>query len=103
LSLTGNAFARDDLTSSSATATHLFRRSLDPNGHNTPPSEARELGPFDNWPTGLGLYFYGFMAGKTSQYEPRLFENNIPIEPPYNDPNYHLTVDLAEKRSRRCR
>src|SRR3984885_11053466 len=43
--------------------------------HNTPPSEVTKLGPFDNWPIGLGFnYFYGFMAGETSQYEPRLFE-----------------------------
>jgi arylsulfatase A-like enzyme len=27
-------------------------------------------------------YFYGFIAGETSQYEPRLFENTNPIEPP---------------------
>jgi arylsulfatase A-like enzyme len=66
--------------------------------HNTPPSEVTKLGPFDNWPIGLGFnYFYGFMAGETSQYEPRLFENNIPVEPPHNDPNYQLTVDMAEK------
>jgi arylsulfatase A-like enzyme len=66
--------------------------------HNTPPSEVTKLGPFDNWPTGLGFdYFYGFMAGETSQCEPRLFENNIPAEPPYHDPSYHLTVDLAKK------
>jgi arylsulfatase A-like enzyme len=42
-------------------------------------------------------YSYGFMAGETSQYEPRLCENNMPVEPPHNDPNYHLTVDMAEK------
>ena len=39
--------------------------------------------PFDQYPTGLGFsYFYGFLAGETSQYEPRLFENTNPIEPP---------------------
>ena len=35
------------------------------------------MGPFDRWPTGsIGFdYFYGFLAGETSQWEPRLFEN----------------------------
>ena len=44
--------------------------------HNTPATETTAMGPFDRWPTGYGFdYFYGFMAGETSQYEPRLFEN----------------------------
>ncbi|MCZ6617122.1 MAG: arylsulfatase [Gammaproteobacteria bacterium] len=65
--------------------------------HNTPVTDVTKLGPFDRWPTGLGFdYFYGFLAGETSQYEPMLFENTNPIEPPH-DPKYHLTEDLAEK------
>ncbi len=36
------------------------------------------------------------MAGETSQWEPRLFENTTPIEPPH-DPRYHLSEDLANK------
>ena len=44
--------------------------------HNTPATETTAMGPFDRWPTGYGFdYFYGFLAGETSQYEPRLFEN----------------------------
>ena len=55
------------------------------------------MGPFDRWPTGHGFdYFYGFLAGETSQWEPRLFENTNPIEPPH-DEKYHLTEDLADK------
>ena len=65
--------------------------------HNTPTTETTAMGPFDRWPTGYGFdYFYGFLAGETSQYEPRLFENTIPVEPP-RDPNYHLTQDMADK------
>lgn len=65
--------------------------------HNTPVTDLTKLGPFDRYPTGLGFdYFYGFIAGETSQYEPRLFENTNPIEPPH-DPAYHLTEDMAEK------
>ncbi len=65
--------------------------------HNTPATETTAMGPFDRWPTGDGFdYFYGFLAGETSQYEPRLFENLNPIEPP-RDPAYHLSSDLADK------
>jgi len=65
--------------------------------HNTPITDITKLGPFDRYPTGLGFdYFYGFLAGETSQYEPALFENTNPIEAPH-DPKYHLTEDLTEK------
>lgn len=65
--------------------------------HNTSVNQITKLGPFDRWPTGMGFdYFYGFMAGETSQYEPMLFENTIPVNVPH-DPSYHLTEDLAEK------
>ncbi len=65
--------------------------------HNTPVTDLTTLGPFDRYPTGLGFdYFYGFIAGETSQYEPVLFENTNPVEAPH-DPKYHLTEDMAEK------
>ncbi|WP_293152040.1 arylsulfatase [Okeania sp. SIO2C9] len=65
--------------------------------HNTPTNETTAMGPFDRWPTGHGFdYFYGFLAGETSQYEPRLYENLNPIEPPH-DETYHLTEDMADK------
>jgi hypothetical protein len=39
--------------------------------HNTPATETTAMGPFDRWPTAYGFdYFYGFLAGETSQYEP---------------------------------
>jgi len=63
--------------------------------HNTPATETTAMGPFDRWPTGYGFeYFYGFLAGETSQWEPRLIENTNTVEPPH-DPQYHLTTDLA--------
>src|SRR5271166_1350462 len=67
--------------------------------HNTPATETTAMGPFMRWPTGEGVgfdYFYGFLAGETSQWEPRLYENFNPIEPPH-DPKYHLSEDLAGK------
>ncbi len=65
--------------------------------HNTPIDQVNRNGPFDRWPTGHGFdYFYGFVAAETSQYEPRLFENTTPLEPP-DRPGYHLTEDMADK------
>ena len=67
--------------------------------HNTPALEITSMGPFTHWPTGEGVgfdHFYGFLAGETSQWEPRLFENLNAIEPPINE-KYHLTEDLADQ------
>jgi arylsulfatase A-like enzyme len=65
--------------------------------HNTPADQTTAMGPFDRWPTGHGFdYFYGFLAGETSQWEPRLFENLNPVEPP-PDEKYYLSEDLADR------
>ena len=63
--------------------------------HNTPADQTTAMGPFTYWPTSYGFdYFYGFLAGETSQWEPRLVENTTAIEPPH-DEKYHLTEDMA--------
>ena len=68
--------------------------------HNTPADQTTAMGPFDRWPTGHGFdYFYGFLAGETSQWEPRLVENTTAIEPPH-DEKYHLSEDMATARHR---
>ena len=42
--------------------------------HNTPAFAARQAGPFDQWPVGMGFdYFYGFVGGDANQWEPNLF------------------------------
>lgn len=67
--------------------------------HNTPAVETTTMGPFTNWPTGpvIGFdFFYGFLAGETSQWEPRLVKNINQIEPPH-DEKYHLSEDMAEQ------
>lgn len=66
--------------------------------HNTPDWETSPIGPFDHWPTGLGFeYFYGFQGGETSQWEPQLFRNTTPVEPPKKpEEGYHLTEDLVD-------
>lgn len=65
--------------------------------HNTPAWETSAAGPFDRWSNSLGFdYFYGFNGGDMNHWDPVLFENRnlVPRSP---DPNYHLTVDLADK------
>lgn len=66
--------------------------------HNTPAEETTAAGPFENWPTGLGFeYFYGFLAGEASQYEPNLVRNTTTVSPSRTpEEGYHLSEDLAE-------
>ncbi|MEI7941444.1 MAG: sulfatase-like hydrolase/transferase, partial [Verrucomicrobiota bacterium] len=65
--------------------------------HNTPAVETTSKGPFDFWPAGYGFeYFYGFLAGEASQYEPRLVRNTTVLNPhAYEHPGYHLSEDIA--------
>ncbi len=66
--------------------------------HNTPAEETTPAGPFENWPTNLGFeYFYGFLAGEASQYEPNLVRNTTYVQPPKTvEEGYHLSEDLAD-------
>jgi len=65
--------------------------------HNTPTWELSAAGPYDRWANGLGFdYFYGFNAGDMNHWNPLLFENRD-LVPASDDPDYHLTEDLADK------
>ena len=66
--------------------------------HNTPAEETTATGPFDRWPTGYGFeYFYGFLAGEASQYEPNLVRNTSTVLPPKTpEEGYHLSEDIAD-------
>ena len=66
--------------------------------HNTPDWETSPMGPFRRWPTGQGFeYWYGFHGGETSQWEPQLFRNETPVEPPKRpEQGYHLTEDITD-------
>ena len=61
--------------------------------HNTPAKKTTAAGPFDYWPTGYGFeYFYGFLAGEASQYEPHLVRNTTVVQPNHTPGKpYHLT------------
>ena len=51
--------------------------------HLTPDDQQGPAGPFDRWPNGWGFdYFYGFLGGGASQWDPCLAENNKIIGTP---------------------
>ena len=65
--------------------------------HNTPTFTASQVGPFDQWPSGMGFdYFYGFVGGDTSQWEPNLFRNTTEIYPYVGKPGWNLTTAQAD-------
>jgi arylsulfatase len=66
--------------------------------HNTPSYQATQAGPFDQWPIGMGFeYFYGFIGGDASQWEPNLFRNTTPIYPFQGNPGWNLTTAMADE------
>ena len=81
--------------------------------HNTP-INSLGTGPFERTPgkhlfsidtrlsitstVGRGFdYFYGFLAGESSQWEPMLWENDVKIPTPHVEhfEDYHITEDMA--------
>ncbi len=66
--------------------------------HNTPEYQASQAGPFDQWPSGMGFeYFYGFLGGDTSQWQPNLFRNTTQIYPFQGQPGWNLTTAMADE------
>jgi len=65
--------------------------------HNTPAFTASSVGPFDQWPTGLGFeYFYGFVGGDANQWQPNLFRNTTQIYPFKGKPGWNLITGMAD-------
>ena len=74
-----------------------YRTSWFGKDHNTPSWTASQAGPFDQWPTGMGFeYFYGFVGGDASQWEPNLFRNTTAIYPYVGNPGWNLTTAMAD-------
>jgi arylsulfatase len=72
--------------------------------HNVPDWHGSQAGPFDLWPTGLGFeYFYGFIGGDTSQWNPAIIEGIKPIEPPHDARDYNFDRDMADRCIERIR
>jgi len=65
--------------------------------HNVPDWQTSQAGPFTMWPTGLGFeYFYGFIGGDTSQWNPAIYEGTKPIEPPHDAKNFFFDNAMAD-------
>src|SRR5512147_1572074 len=59
-----------------------YRTSWFGKNHNTPAFQASQVGPFDQWPIGMGFeYFFGFIGGDANQWQPNLFRNTTQIYP----------------------
>jgi arylsulfatase A-like enzyme len=66
--------------------------------HNTPFYESTQAGPFDQWPTGMGFeFFYGFVGGDASQWQPNLYRNTTAIFPFEGKPGWNLTTAMADE------
>jgi len=76
-----------------------YRTSWFGKNHNTPSFQASSIGPFDQWPTGMGFeYFYGFMGGDTSQWQPaNLARNTTYIYPFVGNPSFNLITAMADE------
>ena len=65
--------------------------------HNVPAFAASQVGPFDQWPTGMGFeYFYGFVGGDANQWQPNLFRNTTQIYPFEGKPGWNLVTGMAD-------
>lgn len=66
--------------------------------HNTPSYQSSQAGPFEQWPNGMGFeYFYGFVGGDASQWQPNLFRNTTAIYPFLNNPGWNLETAMADE------
>jgi arylsulfatase len=66
--------------------------------HEVPVWETSPMGPYRQWPTGMGFdYFYGFLGGETNQWYPALYEGTTPVEPSGTpEEGYYLNDDLSD-------
>src|ERR1700759_3026501 len=65
--------------------------------HNTPGYQSSQAGPFTQWPNGMGFdYFYGFVGGDASQWQPNLFRGTSAIYPYVGHPGWNLTTGMAD-------
>jgi arylsulfatase len=66
--------------------------------HNVSGWLQTQAGPFDQWPNGMGFeFFYGFIGGDSSQWQPNLFRNTSPIAPYEGNPKWNLITAMADE------
>jgi arylsulfatase len=90
---------KDKATIGRVLSDHGYNTSWFGKNHNTPGFQISMMGPFDQWPTGMGFdYFYGFMGGDTSQWTPgNLFRNTTQIYPSENQKGFNLITAMADE------
>ncbi len=88
---------KDKATVAAILRGHGYATSWFGKDHNTPSFQASQVGPFDQWPTGMGFdYFYGFVGGDTNQWQPNLFRNTTQIYPFQDNPKWNLVTAMAD-------
>jgi arylsulfatase len=88
---------RDSATIGEILKENGYRTSWFGKDHNTPTFEASQAGPFDQWPTGMGFdYFFGFVGGDSSQWQPNLYRNTTAIYPYVGHPGWNLITAMAD-------
>jgi len=66
--------------------------------HNTPSYQSSQAGPFQQWPNGMGFeYFWGFVGGDASQWQPNLFRNTTAIYPYQDNPDWNMETAMADE------
>jgi arylsulfatase len=67
--------------------------------HEVPVWETSPMGPYRQWPTGMGFeHFYGFIGGEAHQYHPAIYEGTIPVEPDKTpEEGYHFMADMTDR------
>ena len=66
--------------------------------HNTPSYQSSQAGPFNQWPNGMGFeYFWGFVGGDASQWQPNLFRNTTAIYPFQGNPSWNMETAMADE------
>jgi len=67
--------------------------------HEVPVWETSPMGPYRQWPTGMGFeYFFGFIGGEAHQYYPAIYEGTIPVEPETTpEEGYHFMIDMTDR------
>jgi len=89
---------KDTATVAEVLRQHGYGTSWFGKNHNVAGWLATQAGPFDQWPIGLGFdYFYGFVGGDSSQWQPNLFRNTTPIEPYVGKPGWNLITAMADE------
>jgi len=90
-------FSKDTTTLGTVLVNNGYGTSWFGKDHNVPSYAMTSAGPFDQWPCGMGFqYFYGFLGGDTSQWQPHLYRNTTPIAPFVGNPGWNLTTAMAD-------